>query len=91
MALGSNPTQLEVVQEVKRLENDKLDKADISATGGANIGSVGTPTVEVVEQGGNTVFVFNFLKGQKGDKGDKGDVTTPTLSINDDGELVVSY
>lgn len=88
MALGSNPTQLEVVQEVKRLENDKLDKADISATGGANIGSVGTPTVEVVEQDGNTVFVFNFLKGQKGDKGD---VTTPTLSINDDGELVVSY
>lgn len=41
---------------------------DIKVAAGANIGSVGTPSVSV---SGDTI-TFNYLKGAKGDKGDTG-------------------
>lgn len=41
----------------------------IKAAAGANINSVGTPTVTANTNGTTTTFTFNNLKGQKGDKG----------------------
>lgn len=45
----------------------------ITTAAGANIGSVGTPSVSASTSGSTTTLTFNYLKGAKGDKGDKGD------------------
>lgn len=50
----------------------------IKAAAGANIGSVGTPTVTASISGTTTTFTFNNLKGEKGDKGDTGTNATTT-------------
>ena len=44
----------------------------IDASAGANIGSVGTPTVSASTSGTTTTFTFDYLKGAKGDQGDPG-------------------
>lgn len=41
----------------------------IKAAAGANINTVGTPTVSANTSGATTTFTFNNLKGQKGDTG----------------------
>ncbi len=45
----------------------------IQAEAGANIGSVGTPTVTANTSGDVTTFTFNYLKGARGNTGAKGD------------------
>lgn len=52
----------------------------IKVANGANIDSVGTPSVTVNTSGTETTFTFNYLKGAKGDKGDAGS----TASIDGD-------
>jgi hypothetical protein len=41
----------------------------IDAAAGANIGSVGTPSVSASTSGDTTTFTFDYLKGAKGDNG----------------------
>lgn len=44
----------------------------IKASAGANIASVGTPSVIANTVGTTTTFTFNYLKGEKGDPGESG-------------------
>ena len=44
----------------------------ITTASGANIGSVGTPSVTASTSNGTTTLTFDYLKGAKGDKGDTG-------------------
>ena len=48
----------------------------IKTAAGANINTVGVPTVTATTSGTTTTFTFDKLKGSKGDKGDKGDPGT---------------
>ena len=51
---------------------------NVKAAAGPNIGSVGTPSVTVMNNPTTheSTLTFNYLKGAKGDKGDKGDTGT---------------
>lgn len=46
---------------------------NVTAVAGANINSVGTPSVSVKNENGTSTLTFNYLKGAKGDKGDRGE------------------
>jgi hypothetical protein len=46
--------------------------SNVVAKPGANIGSVGTPSVTASTSNGTTTLTFDYLKGAKGDKGDTG-------------------
>lgn len=52
----------------------------IKAASGANINTVGVPTVTATTSGTTTTFTFDKLKGAKGDKGDPGVNATTTAT-----------
>ena len=52
----------------------------IQTASGANINSVGTPTVTAATSGGVTTLTFNYLKGAKGDTGATGSVASVTTT-----------
>ena len=60
----------------------------IKAQSGANISSVGTPSVTATTSGTTTTFTFNNLKGEKGDKGDN--ATTTAVATQDANGLMSS-
>lgn len=75
---ATGPQGIQGIQGNKGEKGDTGEKGDpgvtpnIKVAKGANIASVGTPTVSASTSGTTTTFTFDYLKGAKGDPGDAG-------------------